>query len=117
MSNLLLLALLALSAEDYARKVGDAVAISECRKRGDDDEIIVCGQRTRNRYAVTDPEAPFDPSGDVPSVMRERRSWVQEGDSGTMSCSAVGAGGWTGCMVQRAIRQREQHAWRPAKEW
>jgi hypothetical protein len=107
-----LLALLALSAGDrldYGREVGDAVAIAECRKPSSENEIIVCGQRTRNRYAVTDPEAPFDPSGDTPSVMRERSSWVQEGDSGTQSCSAVGPGGWT---VQQWKRQREQRAWR-----
>ena len=116
----LLLAFAALTAGDqvnYGHEVDDAVAIAECRKRSSNDEIIVCGRRTRNRYAVTDPEAPFDPSGDVPSVMRERRSWVQEGDAGTLSCSAVGPGGWTGCMVQRSIRQREQHAWKPSRDW
>ena len=115
-----LLALVALSAADrvdYGREVGEAVAIAECGKPSSDDEIIVCGQRERNRYAVTDPEAPFDPSGDTSSVMRERSSWVQEGDSGTQSCSAVGPGGWTGCMVQRSKRQREQHAWKRSRDW
>lgn len=113
MSNLLLLALGALISGDqinYGGAVGDAVAISECRKSSTNDEIIVCGQRERNRYAITDPNAPFDPEGDVPSVMRERQSWVQEGDTGTLSCSPVGPGGWTGCMVKQWKRQREQRA-------
>lgn len=109
-----LLALVALAADrvDYGGEVGDAVAIAECRKPSSENEIIVCGQRQRNRYAVTDPEAPFDPSGDTPSVMRERQSWAQEGDAGTQSCSPVGPGGWTGCMIQQWKRQREQRAWR-----
>lgn len=120
MTALLLLALAALPAGgpvNFGREVDDAVAVVECRKTSSNDEIIVCGRRQRNRYAVTDPEAPFDPSGDAQSVMRERSSWVQEGDSGTLSCSAVGPGGWTGCLVQRSKRQREQHAWQASREW
>src|SRR3989337_1475649 len=107
--SVFLRALFALSAgdsADYGQEVGDAVAIAECRKPSSDNEIIVCGRRQRHRYAVTDPEAPFDPSGDTPSVMRERMSWIEEGDTGTQSCSPVGPGGWTGCMVKEWKRQR-----------
>ena len=114
---LALAALIAADGVDYSREVDDAVAVAECRKPAGKDEIVVCGRRQRNRFAVTDPEAPFDPSGDTPSVMRERMSWIQEGDTGTQSCSAVGPGGWTGCMVQRSKRQREQHAWQSSREW
>jgi len=115
MGNVFLLASVATTSGDridYPREVGETVAIAECRKKSSDDEIVVCGQRERNRYAVTDPQAPFDPDGDMPSVMRERRAWVEEGDVGTLSCSPVGPGGWTGCMVKQWIRDREQHAWR-----
>jgi hypothetical protein len=114
MSHVFLLALAAVTSGDridYPEVVGDTVAISECRKKSRNDDIVVCGKRERNRYAVTDPQAPYDPDGDTPSVMRERQSWVQEGDVGTLSCSPVGPGGWTGCMVKQWVRDREQHAW------
>ena len=78
----------------------------------DKDEILVCGsRRPGEKYRMPGRDGPFDPSGSMPSVMRERQAWVEEGDTGTQSCGAVGPGGWTGCMVRDWKRQREQTAW------
>jgi hypothetical protein len=41
-------------------------------------------------------------------VLRERMSWIDEGDTGPGSCGAVGPGGWTGCMVKDWKRKRQQ---------
>ena len=97
------------------------VAVGEC-KPVDPDEIIVCGSRKRDeRYRLPDrSDAPFDPAGDMKSVMNERVGWAAEGDSGTQSCSAVGPGGWTGCMVKRWKQERDQNQWKdniPTKRW
>ena len=62
----------------------------------------------------------FDPAGDVKSVMNERVGWAAEGDAGTQSCSAVGPGGWTGCMVKGWKVERDQTQWGKngsAKRW
>ncbi|WP_205479223.1 hypothetical protein [Sphingomonas arenae] len=107
----MLLVLLAVQASpDLARAASREVARQECRLREKADEVVVCGRRdAQRRYQVTDPNAPFDPSGPVDSVARERSRWVEEGDVGTQSCSAVGPGGWTGCAVKQWKRARQQH--------
>ena len=119
MSALLLL-VLALTP-DLSADASRAVAIGEC-KPVDPDEIIVCGSRKRDeRYRLPDrSKEPFDPKGDMTSVMNERVGWAAEGDSGTQSCSAVGPGGWTGCIVRRQKQNRDQTQWKkniPTKRW
>ena len=54
------------------------------------------------------------------SVMNERVGWAAEGDIGTQSCSAVGPGGWTGCILKRQKQNRDQTQWKkniPTKRW
>ena len=104
--------------------LGDAsreVAIGEC-KTADPKEIIVCGSRKRDeRFRLPDrSNAQFDPSGDLKSVMNERVGWAAEGDTGTGSCSAVGPGGFTGCMVKSWKEKTDQTQWKsniPTKRW
>lgn len=94
---------------DIAAAARQEVARQECRLREEKDEILVCGRRDgRGRYQVTDPKK-WDPTAGVDSVARERSSWIEQGDSGTGSCSAVGPGGWTGCMQKNWKRNRQQH--------
>ncbi len=95
---------------DIAREASREVARQECAATNK-DEVVVCGQRGRSPYRLPEPPPHFDPFGDAPSVMAERQSWASEGDTGTQSCSAVGPGGWTGCMVKGWKQQRDQTQW------
>ena len=108
-------------APDLPADVSREVVRGEC-KSVDPDEIIVCGNRKRDeRYRSPDrSNAPFDPAGDMKSVMNERIGWAAEGDAGTQSCSAVGPGGWTGCILKRQKQNRDQTQWKkniPTKRW
>jgi hypothetical protein len=109
----MLLALLLLSAEpDLGASVSREVARGECRLPEDKDAITVCGRRERQkRYQVTDPNAPFDPRGQVKGVMTERMGWISEGDSGIGSCSAIGPSAGTGCFVKEWRRSLQQKGW------
>lgn len=88
------------------------MAVGECKSL-DRDDIIVCANRgQRSPYRLPDTSKdPFDPFGDTKSVMNERVGWAAEGDLGTQSCSAVGPGGWTGCMVKSWKVDRDQTQW------
>ena len=119
MAALILLAL-ALAA-DLSAEASREVARGEC-KSIDKDEVIVCGNRGRDeRFRLPDrSKDPFDPFGDTKSVMNERVGWAAEGDTGTQSCSAVGPGGWTGCMVKGWKQERDQTQWKkniPKRRW
>ena len=108
-------------ATDLSAEASREVARGEC-KAVDRDEIIVCGNRGRDeRFRLPDTaKDPFDPFGDVKSVMNERVGWAAEGDTGTQSCSVVGLGGWTGCVVKGWKQERDQTQWKkniPTKRW
>lgn len=109
-----LIALAAIQAAAPETKILPAKPILPIEKCGDgeaDQEIVVCGKRQSDRYRVGDPDAPFDPSGNRESVSREQSRWIEEGDTGIMSCSAVGPGGWTGCGHKAFKRKRQQKGW------
>lgn len=110
MSASLILALML--APNLPAEASREVAIGEC-KLVDPDVIIICGSRKRDeRFRLPDRNGPFDPKGDMKSVMNERVGWAAEGDVGINSCSAVGPGGWTGCMVKGWNRERDQNQWK-----
>lgn len=74
--------------------------------------IVVCSERRarrRDRFRLRLRDQGFDPAGSVESVSRERHSLYEIGDVGTGSCSTVGPGGFTGCMIQQWRRNREQY--------
>jgi hypothetical protein len=107
------LALLLLMLDpDLPAAASREIALAECRPL-DREEIIVCANRNqRSRFRLPDTSKdPFDPFGDMASVMGERVGWAAEGDVGTQSCSAVGPGGWTGCMVKAWKQSRDQTQW------
>lgn len=108
-------------APDLPAEASSEVARGEC-KAANKNEIIVCGSRKRDeRFRLPDTaKDPFDPFGDTKSVMNERVGWAAEGDVGTQSCSAVGPGGWTGCMVKGWKESRDQTQWKdniPTRRW
>jgi hypothetical protein len=77
-------------------------AVKPCKSSADSDEIVVCGQINKDRYRL-----PFRDQGPAPgspewySVASERHRLFDVGNSGTGSCSTVGSGGWTGCLVKQ----------------
>jgi hypothetical protein len=78
-------------------------------KRGQGEEIVVCGDRTESeRYRLPIQPQGFDAAGSTDSVSRERHRLIQEGDSGIGSCSTSGPGGWTGCFHQQTKRRCQQ---------
>ncbi|WP_162888154.1 hypothetical protein [Sphingomonas mesophila] len=112
------LVMLVQATPDVAAALHKELDRQACRSE-DPDEVLVCADRRRSPYRLPE-RKQFDPSGTTMSVMRERQSWAEEGDSGIGSCSAVGPGGWTGCMVKDWKRQRDQTAWGknvPTKRW
>ena len=62
-----------------------------------DDEIIVCARKPESeRYRI--PEGLREhPSPDNQAWTNRVTSYERVGAAGTQSCSATGAGGWTGC--------------------
>ena len=104
--------LLLLMAQAYGEEVRRVVDGDRCRKPGDRGEIVVCGRRQLDeRYRLPDRDRPFDPSGETESVMRERSRWAEGGEASIQSCGPVGPGGWTGCIVRKQARERQQYQW------
>jgi hypothetical protein len=100
---------IAAAVPDLAGAVNEEVARQSCRST-DPAEITVCARnRFRNRYQITDPNAPFDVHGNVMSVMGERSRWIEGGEAGPQSCGPVGPGGWTGCLIQQWKRNDLQN--------
>ena len=87
------------------------LTIPRCRPSSpasEEDEIVICANpREAQRYRLA-PQA-WNPNGTVASVSRERHELYEQGDSGIGSCSTVGPGGWTGCMLRAWKSAREQH--------
>ena len=88
--------------------------IGDCRMPSD-GSIIICA-RPQSPYRLP-PEARdrgFDVNGSVDSVARERHKLMEVGQTGSGSCSNIGAGGWTGCMVKGWNEADQQRGFRPA---
>ncbi len=76
------------------------------------DEIVVCARMGEaDRYRIPSP-LRGDPNDPRNQAMSERiKSYEYVGASGTMSCSASGAGGFTGCglrEIDRAYAEKAQ---------
>lgn len=77
--------------------------------RSTNGTIVVCHHRPETeRYRL-----PQNQRSDGPRQVRE--SWANKaqelqatGNTGTMSCSAVGPGGFTGCLIQEIKRDKQQ---------
>jgi hypothetical protein len=81
--------------------------------RATDDEVVICRRLPESmRYRMPDQYRDS-------SSFQERQSWTNKaktlqtvGSTGIGSCSAVGPGGYTGCLTQeiQAARQARQQA-------
>lgn len=93
-------------------------AMDPCRNGDPADGITVCGHRpgdpAQQRFLLPEmPDQGFDWDGPVDSVSRERHRLI-DGDGASPdltrgSCSAVGASGFTGCMIRDWRAKDEQH--------
>jgi len=84
--------------------------------RSSDDQIVVCSRRPENeRYRLPKNQQ-------LQGSRQERQAWANKsqsvmtaGATGINSCSAVGPGGQTGCLVQQ-IQQERQDAKEQAEQ-
>lgn len=76
------------------------------------DDITVCGRRNGNDSYRLPQADRFDPAGPTDSVSRERHRMIEVGGAGIGSCTPVGPGGWTGCMLGDWRHADEQYAGR-----
>jgi hypothetical protein len=107
--GLLLLSQAAAPTDPAPTLIGPLVTPA-CRSNRDD--ITICGRRDGvGGYRLPEQDG-FDPSGTVDSVSRERHRLLDVGATGIGSCSTVGPGGWTGCMLNTWREADEQWAGR-----
>lgn len=72
-------------------------------------EIIVCARRPESeRYRIPKELRPRSQSPDAQSWAVRSQSALSAGRTGTGSCSATGAGGWTGCWAQQMREAKEE---------
>jgi hypothetical protein len=78
--------------------------------RSTDDEVVVCARKPETeRYRIPQRYRESGPLQTRQAWARKAKSFEYVGRTGTMSCSAVGPGGYTGClqnMIDRAEAER-----------
>lgn len=74
----------------------------KCPTDSSGDEIVVCARRPESeRYRIPKEVRPRTQSPQSQSWAVRSQSALSTGRTGTDSCSAVGAGGWTGCWAEQ----------------
>jgi hypothetical protein len=100
------------SYQDPAPTLTAPLTAPACPADRSPDDITVCGRRNDGSGYRLPPPDRFDPAGSIDSVSRERHRLLDVGASGIGSCSTVGPGGWTGCMLNDWRNADEQWAGR-----
>lgn len=73
-----------------------------CPTNASGDEIIVCARRPETeRYRIPKEVRPRSQAPQNQSWAERSQSAMSTGRTGADSCSAVGAGGWTGCWAEQ----------------
>jgi hypothetical protein len=81
-----------------------------CPTNASGEEIVVCARRPESeRYRIPKELRPRSQSPDAKSWAVRSQAALDTGRTGTGSCSATGAGGWTGCWAEE-MRQARQEA-------
>lgn len=110
--------LAALTIPAHAQSSGD-VKIAEIIVYGDDpcprsteDEVVVCARKPEGeRYRIPERYRQTGPLQSRQSWSQKAKSFEYVGRTGIQSCSAVGPGGYTGClqnMIDRAKAEARQ---------
>jgi hypothetical protein len=90
----------------------------KCPTNDNGEEIVVCqrlDEAERFRIPKTLRDQPGAPQKTESWAVRSQDA-LQEGSFGTGSCSAVGAGGGTGCFVRQATKAKADVKARKAEE-
>lgn len=109
-------AAMALSGAPAQAQEGDGVRIAEIIVYGDDpcprsteSEVVVCARKPESeRYRIPEQYRQTGPRQVRESWAAKARSFEYVGRTGTMSCSAVGPGGHTGCLQNMIDRARAE---------
>lgn len=80
-----------------------------CPTNASGDEIVVCARRPESeRYRIPKELRPRSQSPDAKSWAVRSQAALETGRTGTGSCSATGAGGFTGCWAEEMRQAREE---------
>lgn len=74
--------------------------------RGTGDDIIVCARRPETERYRLPPETTPPRTGDQRSALQRDQEVREAAATGTESCSTVGPGGQTGCLLQSINKSR-----------
>lgn len=78
--------------------------------RSTDDEVVVCARKPETeRYRIPERYRPSGTRQQMEAWANRAKAIEYVGQTGTMSCSPVGPGGWTGCLSQ-AIKRAKSDA-------
>ena len=85
-----------------------------CPTNASGDEIIVCARRPESeRYRIPQELRPDSQNPQNKSWAVRARSAMDTGRTGTGSCSATGAGGWTGCWAEQMRQYKDEKKQKP----
>jgi len=77
--------------------------------RSTDDQVVVCARRPEaERYRLPQQYRPSGTRQEKSAWANKARSMQNVGATGTNSCSAVGPGGFTGCLTQEIQQARRE---------
>ncbi len=89
----------------------------KCPTNSSGEEIVVCVRRSeRERFRIPKELRDVEPTRDGESWATRVGDNLNAGATGIGSCSTVGAGGQTGCFVQRANAARAERRARQQAE-
>ena len=78
--------------------------------RAADDDIVVCRRLPEeSRYRIPEPLRPTGPRQAGEAWANRARALERAGATGINSCSAVGPGGFTGCLTEQIQQAQEEH--------
>lgn len=78
--------------------------------RSTEDEVVVCARKPEaERYRIPEPYRPVGTRQQTQSWANRAKAIEYVGRTGTMSCSPVGPGGYTGCL-SKLIREAKEEA-------
>jgi len=98
------------SAQDNVRIAEIIVYGDDPCPRSTDSEVVVCARKPEaERYRIPERLRSTGPRQSRESWAARARSFEYVGRTGTMSCSAVGPGGYTGCLQNMIERARAEH--------